>query len=316
MPDFSMEFWVGTVVAVITLLVGLGATLAMDAKTKGEFRFSVTCFLVSALTMVYGIVEWDMKTNWPTLPRMLIVYVIVAFVVLITGETIRWANGRHTHAAASHSGPTGTTPTAKDTDKGDKDTSRWADGKPAIAEQPKPKPIPSTEPADRANLHVIGVKFEAPDIDKLESLSKLQPDVFSLAQAIIPRPKASILIRNIGKYRVSNYVIRTAIILSEPLAPGEEDKLFAHRSEWQSGGAIGTGNVWYPGDEKIIHTTWNQNFQQSDWSDLIAGNKVFYIVTKSTFQDQIGSLPATESCRWVSLKDHKQTSGLCLAHNT
>jgi len=137
-----------------------------------------------------------------------------------------------------------------------------------------------------------------------------------MLQGTIPRPKASILFRNIGKYRVSHYMIRTAIILTKPLAPDKEGELFERRSEWQSGGDVGMGNVWYPGDDKVIHTTWNQDFQPSDWSDLMAGNKVFYIVTKSSFQDQNGPLPDTRSCRWVSLRDGKPTIGLCMAHNT
>ena len=95
MPDLSVEFWIGTAVALITLLLGLGATLAMDARTKGEFRFAVVCFVLSALTVVYGIVGWDMKTTLPALPRLLVVYGIVALVVALCGETIRWAQGRH-----------------------------------------------------------------------------------------------------------------------------------------------------------------------------------------------------------------------------
>jgi hypothetical protein len=179
-----------------------------------------------------------------------------------------------------------------------------------------PTPSFSTEPADRANLHVVGVTFEGLDIDKLESFSELPADTFLMMQMTLPRPTASILMRNIGKYRVSNYVVRTAIILNELLSPDREGELFAHRSEWQSGGAIGTGNIWYPGEDKVIHTTWNQIFERSDCSELIAGNKVFYLVTKSSFEDQDGRLPDTQSCRFVSLRDRKPKMGLCWAHNT
>jgi hypothetical protein len=99
MPEFSTEFWVGTAIAVITLLIGLGVTLAMDAKTKGEFRVAVVSFLVSSLTVAYGIVGWDMKTDLSTLPRRLVAYGLLAVTLLITGETIRWARSRHQRAA-------------------------------------------------------------------------------------------------------------------------------------------------------------------------------------------------------------------------
>jgi hypothetical protein len=179
----------------------------------------------------------------------------------------------------------------------------------------EPTSKPSTEPADRANLHVMSVDFE-PDIGKLESIARLDPDVFQMWALTIPKPKASILVRNIGKYTASNYMIRTAIVLSDLLGPDREDELFGHRSEWQTGGIIGTGNIWYPNEDKVVQTEWNGSFQPSDWADLVAGEKVFYIVTKSGCRDQYGLLPETRSCRSVSLKDGKARMALCWAHNT
>ncbi len=98
-PDFSAEFWVASTLAILALLLGLGVTLAMDAKTKGEFRFAVACFLVSAATLVYGIVGWDMKTDWTAFPRIWISYALIALTVVLTGEAIRWARGRHITAS-------------------------------------------------------------------------------------------------------------------------------------------------------------------------------------------------------------------------
>jgi len=108
MPEFSVEFWAAAVLAVITMVLGLGVTLAMDAKTKGEFRFAVGCFVVSAATVVYGIVEWDMKTDWTALPRVLIAYLLIALAVGLTGEAIRWARGRHIAASVREEGGTPT----------------------------------------------------------------------------------------------------------------------------------------------------------------------------------------------------------------
>jgi hypothetical protein len=55
MPELSLEFWIGTAVAVVALVLGLGVTLSMDAKTKGEFYFAAACFLISAGAAMYGI---------------------------------------------------------------------------------------------------------------------------------------------------------------------------------------------------------------------------------------------------------------------
>jgi hypothetical protein len=99
MPEFSVEFWIGAVIAVVTLVVGLGVTLAMDAKTRGEFAFAVTCFVVSASLVTYGIVEWQMSTAWSGWPRVFLVYALLAGTVTLTGEAIRWARGRHIRAS-------------------------------------------------------------------------------------------------------------------------------------------------------------------------------------------------------------------------
>ena len=186
-----------------------------------------------------------------------------------------------------------------------------AEGLPA---DPGSKP-PSTDPADRANLHVISADFEL-DIGKLESMITLPPDVFEMMALMEPKPRASVLVRNVGKYTVAHYVVRTAIILSEPLGPGEEGVLFERRSEWQIGGIVGMGNVWYPDEQQVAFTKWNGSFAQSDWSDLIAGKKVFYVVTRSRGQDLYGPLPETRSCRCVSLKDGRPIMRRCWAHNT
>lgn len=45
--QFSVEFWIGTVLAVLLFVLGLGVMLAMEAKTKGEFRFAVSFAQIS-----------------------------------------------------------------------------------------------------------------------------------------------------------------------------------------------------------------------------------------------------------------------------
>jgi hypothetical protein len=98
MPPLSIEFWIGTAIALVLFVLGLAVTLAMDAKTKGEFRFAVTCFVVSAGVIIYGIGAWQMSTSWPARSRLIITYALYACVLVLTGEAIRWAHGRHLRA--------------------------------------------------------------------------------------------------------------------------------------------------------------------------------------------------------------------------
>jgi hypothetical protein len=77
----------------------------------------------------------------------------------------------------------------------------------------------SVEPVDRANLHVFGVHFRS--AEPSAGILALPPDTFALVQVKIPRPEAFIDMGNIGKYKVTCYNVRTAIILSRPLGPLE-----------------------------------------------------------------------------------------------
>src|SRR5689334_9047939 len=90
--------------AAIALLLGLGVTLAMDAKTKGEFRFAVACFLVSAGFVVYVIGAWQISVAWSTRSRLFVAYALFALVSMLTGEAIRWAHSRHLRAAIHEGG--------------------------------------------------------------------------------------------------------------------------------------------------------------------------------------------------------------------
>ncbi len=99
MPEFSAEFWAATIVAVvlgtITLLLGLGATLAMDAKTKGEFRFAVGCFIFSGLMITSTIGLWGVTTQALMLKRILVSGCLFFVVGVLLVEAIRWTHFRH-----------------------------------------------------------------------------------------------------------------------------------------------------------------------------------------------------------------------------
>ena len=105
MPEFSLEFWLASVVAFIALLVGIAVTVAMDTRTKGELRLAVTCFAISAMIVSYGIVVFDMTTKWSAMPRVMAVYGVAALTVLLTGEAIRWTKARHERAISVEAKP-------------------------------------------------------------------------------------------------------------------------------------------------------------------------------------------------------------------
>jgi hypothetical protein len=100
MPELSVEFWIGFGFAFIALIVGLGVTLAMDARTKGEFRFAAICFILCAAISIYGLGAWQMSVVTPAWLRTLSVYLTCALILTLAGEAIRWAHGRHLRATA------------------------------------------------------------------------------------------------------------------------------------------------------------------------------------------------------------------------
>ncbi len=106
MPELSLEFWIASAIAVIALALGLGVTLAMDAKTKGEFNFAVGSFIVSAAIAVYGIEVLQMRVTWPAGLRVLVTYILIAGCVTLTGEAIRWAYRRHRGATTKEASKT------------------------------------------------------------------------------------------------------------------------------------------------------------------------------------------------------------------
>ncbi len=89
---FSTEFWVAAAIAVIALIVGIGATVAMDPKTKGEFWFATGCFLLSAAAICYLIWMWKAAVTSTAV-------LLTATVALGAMAVIRWAYGRHRRSA-------------------------------------------------------------------------------------------------------------------------------------------------------------------------------------------------------------------------
>ena len=141
------------------------------------------------------------------------------------------------------------------------------------------------------------------------------PSNFALFAYQLPRPQAVITVKNVGRYRaLAPFAVRTAIIISEPLSPGDEKTLFYQRPEWQSGGMFSMGNDWYPGDARDVTGVFDNGLlKPTDWPDLLSGKKVFYVVTKNIYQDKLGRLPDAESCTVMSMVT--DTTSLCFGHN-
>jgi hypothetical protein len=96
--SLSIEFWIGTAIAILCLALGLGATIAMDARTKGELNFAVCCFLGSAATICYGIGSWELTATLSAKYRRPLALILFALTAIGTVEAIRWAHRRHLNA--------------------------------------------------------------------------------------------------------------------------------------------------------------------------------------------------------------------------
>jgi hypothetical protein len=114
MPKFSTEFWVETALALLFFVFGTALALTMlDRKTKGEFYAVIVCFTSSSAIVIYGIEAWQVSTPWSMRARALVSFLLIAGVLVLTGECVRWARGRHMRAEpppSSTQAPTAKTP--------------------------------------------------------------------------------------------------------------------------------------------------------------------------------------------------------------
>jgi hypothetical protein len=168
MPELSTEFWIGAIITGIVSLVGLAVTLAMDARTKGEFRFAVGCFLLSAGAIIYGIEKWQMLVAWPARSRIVVAYFLFALVFVLTGEAIRWTHGRHLRASVGENSAPKPTLTSSaglsGNSSGDKSapTTEVSSTKPSagLESNPPPMPItPSIKPRPELSMFFVNPRY-------------------------------------------------------------------------------------------------------------------------------------------------------------
>lgn len=172
--------------------------------------------------------------------------------------------------------------------------------KPTRSDPANPPSAKSEEPMDRGYPHVLEIKIHAEMVGS----------------------HATVLIGNIGRYRIiSPAMVRGAIISSRPLEPDEEKKyLFSGQENGQKGGLITfQGNYWDPGDAQQIEIRSEWPFNFSEWKEISDCTKedckrVIYVVTKTYSKDKFGSITPKESCWYVSAIDWSHAKK-CFGHN-
>jgi hypothetical protein len=109
-PHFSTEFWVSTGIGLLLALLGFGVGVGMDAKSRGEYAFVVSCFFLSALMLIGMVGLWAANTGARLLIRSSVAVVICGSIILGAFMAIRWAQERHEEANAKPAEPQLPTP--------------------------------------------------------------------------------------------------------------------------------------------------------------------------------------------------------------
>lgn len=98
MPNLSLEFWIGTGVAILLAILAFGVGVGMDARTKGEYWFVIVCFCLSWLAIVATIGLWYFNATTPPFTRAMVSGIFVAIVSVGAFVAITWATDRHNRA--------------------------------------------------------------------------------------------------------------------------------------------------------------------------------------------------------------------------
>jgi hypothetical protein len=104
----------GLILAILGITGGVGVAIALDARTRGEYRFAVGCFAFSALMIAASIVVWGV--NGEVFDMKSIIATAVMFAAIGVGliAAIRWTRGRHERASESHATKNEETDSPKD----------------------------------------------------------------------------------------------------------------------------------------------------------------------------------------------------------
>src|SRR5438552_14224740 len=88
----------GIALALLLFIAATGVTLGMDAKTRGELRFAVACFVISGLSILAVVIWWAVDTDMNPVKRSLLVALIFSAVGIGLVQSVRWAQNRHSRS--------------------------------------------------------------------------------------------------------------------------------------------------------------------------------------------------------------------------
>lgn len=88
------------ILGVVGIFVGLGVSIAMDPKSKGEMGFSVGCFVFSGLILCLTVGVLSFQNNGRLVARLLLSGVVFAAICASTVEASKWATKRYNEVLA------------------------------------------------------------------------------------------------------------------------------------------------------------------------------------------------------------------------
>jgi len=168
-PTLSLEFWIGTGLAILMAVLAIGVGVGMDTKTRGEYIFVVLCFCLSWLAIIVTIGLWYFHVATPSFQRAIVSGLFVAIATVSGFVALRWATDRHERAMLVEKGPqTSQVPTEPKPEhpKIAKELERSAViPDPLVRVEPEEGPVPSIP--DKAQAFSLTLQNDGPDIDHI-----------------------------------------------------------------------------------------------------------------------------------------------------
>ncbi len=90
-----MEMTADRIIAVLLFILGLGVTIGLDPKSKGELFFATACFGVSGIILYVSVGVWALTTKSSLLRRSTISALFFVLIGISMVEAIRWARSKY-----------------------------------------------------------------------------------------------------------------------------------------------------------------------------------------------------------------------------
>jgi hypothetical protein len=96
MSSDTMLAIAGLAIALVAIVIGIGVPFGMDAKkTRGEFRFAISCFVLATAVLIAILGLWEVNTDLKILPRSAVSIICLSGLLYGAFESVRWVRGRH-----------------------------------------------------------------------------------------------------------------------------------------------------------------------------------------------------------------------------